>query len=219
MIQDFERFQDELDALRKVFGSSSVHAALPRLREIYYYTEEKWHAYVKQVPEGVVRYVLIAEAPPWSHDGTPKFLLDPASRIGPYMGALRQAFPQARRGSSADTLKVLAGHGFLLLDSIPFAMKYPSKERSSQKYVNLLRLTTKTYLQAKIDASRLTWAPGLRVAFAVSLNARAIVKASGGQLSFGGNLHPVSTDQIAVNGAGYPDCKKLRYLYEIDRAG
>jgi len=80
MIRDFERFQDELDALRKLFGSSSVHAALPRLKEIYYYTEEKWHAYVKQIPEGVVRYVLIAEAPPWSRDGTPQFLLDPASR-------------------------------------------------------------------------------------------------------------------------------------------
>jgi len=98
-------------------------------------------------------------------------------------------------------------------------MKYSSLKRSSPRYDDLLRLTTKTYLQDKIDMSPLTWSPDIRVAFSLKLNACAIISAIGGQLSFGGNLHAVSTDQIAVNGAGYPDCKKLRYLYEIDRPG
>src|SRR5580698_3353172 len=67
MIQDFERFQNELDALRKLFGPSKrLDVVLPRLREIYEYTERKWCAYAGQIPQGIVQYVLIAEAPPWS---------------------------------------------------------------------------------------------------------------------------------------------------------
>jgi len=213
VIQYFiERFRTELCALRKLFGPASVDAAIPRLREIHDYTEAKWQAYADQIPGGVVRYLLIAEAPPWSDDGAPQFLLDPASRVRSFMGALRRVFPRASLGSSAETLKVLARHGFLLLDSIPFAMNYSSK-RSSPRYDDLIRLTAKTYLQAKIDASPLTWSPDFRVAFAVKRNAYAVISASDGQLSFGGQLHAVSTEQIAVNGAGYPDARKLRDLY------
>ena len=216
MIQDFERFENEFDALRKLFPTR-VDAALPRLREIYNYTEERWHEYAAEIPEGVVRYVLIAEAPPWSSDGTPQFLLDPESRSRLLLGALQRVFPQANSKSPADTLKVLAKHGFLLLNSIPFAMDYSSK-RSSPRYDDLLRLTARTYLQAKIDASPLTWSRKMRVAFAFKRNARAIIGACGGQLSFGGNLHTLSTEQIAANGAGYPDALKLRNLYEVDPA-
>src|SRR5271165_4857890 len=128
-----ERFRTELSALRKLFGPANVDAAVPRLREIYDYTEAKWQAYADQIPEGVVRYLLIAEAPPWSDDGTPQFLLDPASRIRSLMSALRKVFSRASLRSSAETLKALASHGFLLLDSIPFAMNYSSK-RSSPRY-------------------------------------------------------------------------------------
>ena len=72
MIQDFERFENEFDALRKLFPTR-VDAALPRLREIYNYTEERWHEYAAEIPEGVVRYVLIAEAPPGAAMGHRSF--------------------------------------------------------------------------------------------------------------------------------------------------
>ncbi len=217
MIQEFERFQNEFDALRKLFGpTTSLDAVLPRLREIYEYTEAKWRAYAGQIPQGVVRYVLIAEAPPWSREGRPQFWLDPKSDV--QLSPLRHVFCQTRLDPYAHVLEVAAKHGFLILESIPFAMKYSGK-RASPRYNDLLRLTTKTYLQAKIDASSLTWSPSLRVAFSLKRNACAIISARGGQLSFAGNLHVVSTEQIAVNRAGFPDAKKLRDLYKIDCGG
>jgi len=97
-------------------------------------------------------------------------------------------------------------------------MNYSAK-RSSQRYEALIRLTAKTYLQAKIDALPLTWSPDIRVAFAVKRNACAIISSSGGQLLFAGRPHTISTEQIAVNGAGYPDAKTLRDLYGIDHVG
>jgi len=218
-MQNFiERFPTELSELRRLFGSDTVDDALPRLKEIYDYTEAKWQAYADQLPDGLVRYVLVAEAPPWSDEGVPQFLLDPASRVRSLMRALRAVFPGAADGSAADALTILARHGFLLLDSIPFAMNYSAK-RSSQRYEALIRLTAKTYLQAKIDASPLTWSPDIRVAFAVKRNACAIISGSGGQLLFAGRPHTISTEQIAINGAGYPDAKTLRDLYGIDHVG
>jgi hypothetical protein len=113
-----------------------------------------WNQYVATLSGGIVRYVLIAEAPPWSAEGAPQYLLDPASPVRTLMRALRKVFPEADCESTADTLKPLARHGFLLVDSIPFAMNYSAK-RSSKKYGDLIRLTTKSYLQAKIDSSSL----------------------------------------------------------------
>lgn len=72
-----DRFPAEFSALRELFGPASVDNALPRLREIHDYTEAKWQSFADQIAEGVVRYVLIAEAPPWSDEGTPQFLLGP----------------------------------------------------------------------------------------------------------------------------------------------
>lgn len=154
MIEDFDRFQDELDPLRELFCPAHVNKVLPRLREIYDYTEEKWRAYAEQIPSGLVRYVLIAEAPPWSEKGPPPFWLDPDS--GVRLGALRYVFCQTRLGSYADVLEAAAERGFLLLESIPFAMKYTSSKRLSPRYGDLLKLTVKTYLQAKANASGLS---------------------------------------------------------------
>ena len=114
MIQDFERFQNELDALRKLFGPSKrLDVVLPRLREIYEYTERKWCAYAGQIPQGIVQYVLIAEAPPWSPEGRPQFWLDPES--GVQLNALRHLFCRTRLDPYANVLEVAAKHGFLIL--------------------------------------------------------------------------------------------------------
>jgi hypothetical protein len=214
MTQGFEeRFRGELIALRALFGRARVDVALPRVHQIHEYTEAMWKRYVATLHGGVVRYVLIAEAPPWSVDGTPQYLLDPSSSIRALMPALRRAFPGAGLGSAADALKALARHGFLLLDSIPFPMEYRAK-RSSEKYDDLIKLTMTSYLQTKIDSSSLEWSPDLRIAFAVDRNARAILKAIT-QLSMGGRQHPLSSQMIAVNGAGYPDASKLRVIYGL----
>ena len=173
----------------------------------------RWQEYADQLDLRPVRYLLIAEAPPWSSQGTPQYLLDPESRVRTLMGALRTAFPGAHAGSSRDSLKTLAAKGFLLLDSSPFAMNYSSK-RSSKKYDGLIGLTTTTYLQAKINSSDLTWSPDIRIAFSVKRNALSILKAIA-QLSIGDRKRALSNKMIAVNGAGYPDAKRLREIYGL----
>jgi hypothetical protein len=214
MSETFEtRWRGELTILEVLFGKEKVKRDLPRVREIHEYTESKWNEYADRLRDRAVNYLLIGEAPPWSPEGIPQFLLDPKSRVRTLMQALCKVFPIE---SSSDRLKTLAEHGFLLVDSIPFAMDYSSR-RSSGRYDDLIRLTTTSYLQWKINSSALSWAPDIRIAFFVKRNARSILKAVE-QLSIGGRWCPLSSQMIAVNDAGYPDADKLRTIYGLNVA-
>jgi hypothetical protein len=82
MSQAFEhRWRGELAVLEELFGKEKVKRDLPRVKEIHEYTESKWNEYADQLRDRVVRYLLIGEAPPWSPEGIPQFLLDPKSRV------------------------------------------------------------------------------------------------------------------------------------------
>jgi hypothetical protein len=215
MSQAFEhRWRGELAVLEALFGKEKVKRDLPRVKEIHEYTESKWNEYADQLRDRVVRYLLIGEAPPWSPEGIPQFLLDPKSRVRTLMQAFRKVFPTYEVQSCGDCLKTFAAHGFLLVDSIPFAMDYSTK-RSSGRYDDLVRLTATSYLQQKIKSSALAWAPDIRIAFFVKRNARSILKAVE-QLSIGGRWCPLSSQMIAVNDAGYPDADKLRDIYGLN---
>jgi len=207
------RYRDELSALRALFSPSIVDAALPRIREIHEYTENAWHRYTEMLRHREVRYLLIAEAPPWSAEGTPQYMLDARSRFSTFIQAVSSAF-MLRPSSYADVLDALAERGFLLLDSIPFAMDYSSK-RGTKRYDDLVRLTATSYLKANLDDSSLSWSNDLRIAFGVKRNARALLRALP-CLPLGGRDHPLSMEMVAVSGAGYPDAAQMRAIYRLD---
>ncbi len=210
-----DKYRAEIQLLDDLYGAEVVARSLPRVKEIYEYTEAAWHEYVCSIGKTPIQYLLIAEAPPWSETGTPQYVLDPASKPRTFMAAIRGAFLGARSVSPTECLKVLAAEGFLVLDSTPFAMNY-SPKRSSKKYDRLIHSTASSYLQPKIHASNLEWSPNVRVAFAVARNARSILK-SIGHLDLGGRRLALSESMIAVNGAGYPDAKKLRQIYGLSQ--
>lgn len=219
MTQAFESlYARELAALTILFGEERVARDLQRVKEIYEYTEAKWREYVALLRGRRVRYLLIAEAPPWSPDGLPQYLLDPDSRPRTLMRALRGALPGCQTLSSSDCLQAFARQGFLLLDSIPFAMEYSSSHRSSGRYDDLVRLTLTSFLQRKIAASGLTWSPDLRIAFSLRLNALAIMRAIT-YLSIGSRAHPLSANMIAVSSSNYPDAARLRQAYSLGGRG
>jgi hypothetical protein len=57
-------FVAELAVLEDIFGVDRVASRIERLNEIHRFAETTWRQYVAQIPGGVVRYLLIAEAPP-----------------------------------------------------------------------------------------------------------------------------------------------------------
>lgn len=216
MSQPFEeQYQSELVALGTLFGRERVAQALPRLREIHEYTEAVWSAYAATLHNRTVRYLLIAEAPPWSPDGRPEYALDAKSRPRMVMKAVRSAFPRCAGLSHGDLLAALAERGFLLLDSIPFAMDYSSNsKRGNPRYDDLIRLTVPRYLHKKIEESGLTWAPDLRIALALKLNGLSILKATK-ELPVAGRTYRLTPQMIVAGKSNYPECSGVRLAFGL----
>jgi hypothetical protein len=194
-----------MQKLRDKSGRSSAFRTCP---------EARWREYVEQLSGGPVKYLLIAEAPPWSDAGTPQYVLDPASRPRTLMGALRNAFSVPERDDAMSALKEFAWRGLLVIGSIPFAMDYSGK-RSRPKYYRLVQLTARSYLQEKLNSAPLSWSPSLQIAFSVHLNALAVMRGLGDKLVVGGSQMALSPEMIAVTGAHYPDGDKLRKRWGI----
>jgi hypothetical protein len=212
-----ERFPIELSILKKLFGEAPVAGALPRLNQIHEYTEDKWWLYLSLLRNKRVRYLLIAEAPPWSATGVPQYVLDPTSRSRTLMQALRRAFlppSVCKQLDAGEALAEFARQGLLIVDSIPFSMAY-SKKRSSSEYDRLVQLTAQSYLQKKLRAASLSWSPGMRVAFSVKRNAFSVIEGLGHQLKLGEANLTLEPKQIAVNDANYPDAGKLKAAYAL----
>ena len=214
-----ECFSTELQVLTGMFGREQIAADFPRLNEIHQCTEKMWRDYVKRLPGRSVRYLLIAEAPPWSPPGRrPEYVLDPASRSRTLMRALRRAFlsPALSMGLDGDqALGEFAEQGLLVVDSIPFAMNYLNS-RSKPQYGTLVGLTVHSYLRKKLLSSSLSFSPKMRIAFSVKKNAVAIIKALGPQLVLEKAKFVLIPEQIGVNEAGYPDADKLRCIYGLE---
>lgn len=209
-------FQSELALLEKLFGSDRVARSMDRLNEIHTFAARRWREYVELIPDGVIRYLLIAEAPPWTAAGAPWFVLDPDSPSRTLMQTLRKTFlndAQSTQLTTAEALMEFARRGFLIIDSIPFSMKYSSRQRRSQHYRNLVAIAVKTYLLRQITG--LSWSTDVRVAFAFKLNAMAIIEALEGQLTLGNTKRPLGEQLIAASQSGFPNADILKKIYAL----
>jgi hypothetical protein len=212
------QYPDELAALERLFGPAEVREKLPRLNEIYRYTEKKWDEYIKKIPECCINYLLIAEAPSWKNEGIPKYVLDPDCEQRTLLRALRATFMMHNEAvaTSADILRLLARQGWLIVDSTPFAMKYQGK-RNRKAYRELIALTVKTYMNEKLRHPHIKWSRNVKVAFSLKLNALAVISGLKGNLQLDQVALRLSRMQIAANDAGYPHGKFLKRVYGLDK--
>ena len=191
-----------------------IDDSIGRLNAIYRHAEQSWNEFVVMLAGVEVRYLLIAEAPPWSEHGPPQFVLDPMSRPGVLLRALSKAFlgEKARSMNAKEIIVQLARRGFLLIDSIPFAMDYGSR-RSRSSYQRLIDQTVQTYLMTKMTIPQLVWSPEVRVALAFKRNGEAVTSALGGRIRIGGVDCPLGGYSVAADGSNYPSASKLCSIY------
>lgn len=133
------------------------------------------------------------------------------------MRALCHAFfgtPLYKELGSEKTLVMLAERGFLVIDTIPFAMPYGGK-RGRRAYKKLVAMTCASYLREKLDECALKWNNQVKIAFAFNVNARTLIEHLGGTLRLGGVTHRIAEEMIAASGAGYPDGRRLTEAYDL----
>ena len=133
-----ERFPSQFNLLKDLFGEEQVLAKVERLNSIFLETEAKWQENLNRLERTPVKYLLLAEAPPWTERGEVRYFYNTFK--GNWVRSIWRAFsPTEELPSDVNFgLGKLADKGFLLIDTLPFAMKYPSTKRRSPLYQRLV---------------------------------------------------------------------------------
>src|SRR3990172_4940832 len=156
-------YKDEYVILKKLYGEAKVQEDIRRLNIIHKYTKNIWNGYINNIPGKRVKYLLIAEAPPWSPSKRPQYFLDPKSKSRTLMRAFRNAlFPNNVNEDPKLTIDKFAGAGLLLIDSLPFSMDYGSK-RYCNGYKELIDLCVRSYMLNKLNKCGLVFDKKLKI--------------------------------------------------------
>lgn len=159
-----------------------------------------------------IKYILIAEAPPWSPPGHEinyfynNFAGSWCTRIY-HTFFPKQKVPIFRM----DALDKLAEKNFLFIDSLPFALNYSGK-RNTKAYKELIR-TCKDWWINKIKSIKFD--ENLKIAFAFKVNGRLIVDVLNGRLSLTNRTIDINVNLIATDKSNYTSSDKLRNIYNL----
>lgn len=210
-----QKYKTEYKLLRELFGFEFVNERIKRLNTIHEYTESLWSIYIRKIPNKTVKYLLIAESPPWSQDGQPQYFLDPNSSSRSLMNAFSRAFfPNNRNKNLKLIINNFAENGFLLVDSIPFSMCY-SGFRSLEKYNELIELTVKSYMIKKMVRCGLKYSENMKIVFGYKVNALCVIKSLDGVLAIRNNRYYINENMICTNASNYPDVKYIREILNL----
>ena len=207
-------FPQAFNGLTDLFGEVHVLDKLDRLDEIYESCENAWENNLDNFDDSrVVRYLLIAEAAPWTYFGPVSYFYNTLS--GAWVSRGLHAFFEEIPIDQQACLEALAHDGFLLIDSLPFAMPFTTRHRRKPEYCNLINLSS-DFVLSKIQNRRIKWADDVRVALAFKWNANRLIDVfpNGLELPTKQTLH-LNHDIIAADGSGYTSTARLREIWGI----
>ena len=207
-------YPEGVKALRELFGSSLCESHLPRLNDIFKVCESAWERNIARLENRRIRYLLIAEAAPWTDEGIhPRYFYETLD--GAWGGRVIRAFFEVRPGSIEQCLQALAQEGFLLVDTLPFAMRYSTTLRKTATYLRLLS-ATRQYFLSKLGDPRIPWSADTRVAIAFRWHGLRVIEAyrEGIRLP-SGQLIVFNENQIASDGSGYTNSDLLKKIWKI----
>jgi len=169
-MSEFEQFTNQIEILKALFrlrGEELITESLKRMEQIFQTTERKWRCNLNRLKK--VKYLLIAEAPPWSEDGEIRYFYNTFQP--PLVNRIWHAFfPSKILPQSIDiALTALGEQGFLLIDTLPFSMKYSSQFRKKPLYKKLIKECLPFFMK-KINDPMIRWAQEVRLAFALEWN-------------------------------------------------
>lgn len=108
----------------------------------------------------------------------------------------------------------LAARGFLLADTIPFALRYTSAKRTNRAYLDLVR-SSRDYFYSKLFEPRLIWAADVRVALAFKLHGLRLIEALQQGLRLGDRSVFLVQRMIATDSSNYTSPEQLRRKWEL----
>jgi hypothetical protein len=226
-LKKFEKdYKKELGKLKELFSKGEIEDKIDRLNKIYNLCEKKWEDNLKRFDkDNKIKYLLIAEAPPWSEDGKDiRYFYnmdecDKSSRTHLLYASWnvlitekyhKGEYPKGE-GRGEDILNALAKKGFLLIDVLPFAMEYKKRE---DKYKELVKACKDLFLDKIKNISDLNlWAKDVKVALSWEKPSMAVIKAFPEGLKISSHKIILTKDMILSHGKQSLDKNKLKKLW------
>ncbi|MGH1543074.1 MAG: hypothetical protein ACRBHB_21830 [Arenicella sp.] len=219
----FNKYPKEGNLLRSLRKLSELEKA--RIAEIYQVSHSKWLEQVDKIAAaGGLKYLLIGEAPPWSESGNVNYFYNSDTTPSNFMTSLSKAFFGEllyKKIGYENTLDELAKRGFLVCDSLPFAIDYSSGGlRNKTKYGELVKICTQSHLMQSLSIQNARcegglFADGVKVAFSLRRNANAIIETLNGVLRLSTQSIPISETNIATSKAHYLSAVELRRVFGL----
>ena len=205
-------FKQNLNLLVTLFGENPVYSKLDRLKEIFISTESSWTNNIERFRDKPIKYILLGEAAPWSENGIPRYFYNQIESKfhRSIWNAFFPSFPIPKEGKNS--YEMLANEGFLLIDTLPYAMDYSGK-RNKSSYYNLINSSVNWWTR-KLQHENLILAKDIKVSFAFKINGLTLIDSLDRKLKLkNGNTIILNEDLIAADGSGYTNSQKLRDLY------
>lgn len=230
MIELERKFPEQLNLLRELFKNRKIPVDdnLARLNEIHEVCEGCWERNLERLDGREVKYLLIAEAPPWTPVGRDISYFyktfDGRFNSGRPTGWITSIWKIITKNSPMlnsldDVFNELAKQGFLLVDTLPFAETYTTNDRKSSSYTKLVK-SCLSYLLEKLDQVRLS--SPFFPALAFEYNSKALISAAKGQIRLdAGPIVPLQTEIIASTGpngergSGFPSSSRLQRIWGL----
>lgn|GEM_PF-1630044 len=199
------------------------------LCDIYVSCEKAWEYNLQRLNNRKIKYLLIGEAAPWvKSEGVSYFYqtfdnsgedIQPITWIRGLWNVFCSSQPpknSERKIDIQESLNILANHNFLLVDSLPFALKsdeYKALKRKTKngksKYEELV-CACSDFLERKLKNTKIQWSKIPKIAFAFKRNGEAVIKAHRAGIRLpSGQLLKFNYNQIAATGNGFPSKKSL----------
>ncbi len=208
----FERYGPQYELLKDLFPRTNF--SCERLNQIFVCTEALWDKNLHRLKGKEVKYLLIAEAPPWTPENMEiKYFYNKNNTVRQNLrGTLWKTFYDLPTPTEpGEIFEAFAEKGFILMDTLPFAVEYKTI-RASPRYGDLIQQCS-PFLYDKINNSCINWSNKPKVALAFRLNGRAIISAYSGEICLKTHKVELNEDIIAAGGANYPTATNLRRIF------
>lgn len=211
---EHEDAKKALDALFRntdySFEFDSPH--FKNLERAYEVCERAWIRNFFRFRGQPIRYLLIAEAAPWTELSKPTSYFY-ENLQGEWCKRITRVFGIDAKDPELALIE-LAPKGFVLLDSLPFAAPYTSRLRKRHEYLELIR-ACRPYFEDKLSEIGLrTFGKDVKVAFAFKLNGLRLIEIYDHKLPMP-NVGPlkITEENIAADGSGYTNVEKLKKIF------
>jgi hypothetical protein len=208
-----ELWAGNLPYLKKLFGAATIEQQEKQLKDLLVQTEHNWHANLDRLKNSKVKHILITEAP--CNDAGKSQYFYSAIATSYHQKIWKAIFPDTPLPAGMETAyQMLADKGFLLMDAIPFSLKYAGK-RDKKEY-GLLIANSLNWFQNKLDNQKLKYSGNVKVAFSFKVNGLKMIEATNGQLKLKtGQTSPLTEDLIAADGSGYTNSALVRKIFGL----